>query len=74
MTALRKFVPRADADFSIDNQGNVFILYPWSEEADLWVADHLPSDAASWGGGFVVEHRYIADIAAGIINDGLTVG
>lgn len=61
-------------DFEVQNHGSIFILTPCTEAADQWVNDHIPEDAPMWGpNGIAVEHRYIADIVAGIQNDGLTV-
>jgi hypothetical protein len=37
------------------------------------VADNLPAELLTLGNGIAVEHRYIAQIVAGIQNDGLTV-
>jgi hypothetical protein len=61
-------------DFTVQNEGNVFILYANSDAAKQWVVDHLPAEAATWGSsGVVIEHRYVGDIVAGIQGDGLTV-
>lgn len=63
-----------NADFSVDNQGSISILWAKTEAAEAWVAEHIPEDAQTWGrNGTVIEHRYVRDIVEGIINDGLTV-
>jgi hypothetical protein len=35
--------------------------------------EHLPADAMHWGGGVVVEPRYVGAIVAGLTEDGLSV-
>ena len=60
-------------DFTVSNEGSIFILRPISEAAKVWVEEHLPEERQYFGGGVVVEHRYIADIVAGIQADGLEV-
>ena len=59
-------------DFEVDNQGNIFIFTAVSEAAKQWCYKHLPEDCQRWGVlGFVIEHRYIADIVTGARRDGL---
>jgi hypothetical protein len=58
-------------DFTIANHGSIFILTPLTDDGDEWVSQHIPEDAARWGGGIVVEARYIDDIVEGIRDDGL---
>jgi hypothetical protein len=60
-------------DLSVQNHGSIFLLRGETEEGRDWISDHIPSDAQSWGGAIVVEHRYIDDIVAGAMNDGLEV-
>ena len=60
-------------DFAIQNEGTIFLLTPWTPAAQGWIAEHLPEDATHFGASVVVEHRFIRDILAGIVNGGLTV-
>lgn len=60
-------------DFTVRNEGSIFLLQPNSAGADAWIEDHIGEDAMLWGRSVVVEHRYILDIVDGIQNDGLTV-
>jgi hypothetical protein len=62
-------------DFLCENHGSIFLLKPLTPSATSWVEEHIGQ-----GNGYqpylptvVVEHRYIADIVAGIQNDGLAV-
>jgi hypothetical protein len=61
------------ADFQINDEGSIFLLLPLTEAGKGWVEEHIPEDAMTWGEAIVVEHRYIRDIAEGILTDGLTV-
>ncbi len=61
------------ADLYIENHGSIFLLYPVSEAGTEWIEEHIPDDAMIWGDAVVVEHRYIADIAEGVMDDGLEV-
>jgi hypothetical protein len=63
------------ADFQVENHGSIFLLIPQTLSARVWIDDHIGKD-----NGYqphyptvVVEHRYIADIVAGIQDDGLAV-
>lgn len=67
--ARRKF----PADFSFANHGSITILTPVSKRARVWVAEHLPDSAMSWGEGTVIEPRYAGPILDGIAADGLIV-
>jgi hypothetical protein len=60
-------------DFRCENHGSVFLLIPVTQSAQSWVEENLQSDAQWFGGGVVVEHRYIWEILEGIQNDGLVV-
>jgi len=62
-----------DYDFDIQNHGAIAILTPCTEYAHDWVDEHLPDDAMRWGGGVVIEPRYLGDIIDGIEADGLSV-
>ena len=62
------------ADLSVQNHGSICILNADSDVGKAWIKEHIPEDAFRWGvAGVVVEPRYIADIVAGAIRDGLEV-
>lgn len=61
------------ADFTVRNEGTIFLLTPHSAEAEEWIEEHLPKDRQTWGSSVVVEHRFIADIVKGIRAEGLVV-
>ena len=58
-------------DFELSGHGTVYPFRPITRAAHHWVAEHLPTDATWWCGAVVVEHRFIGDIVAGAIGDGL---
>ena len=72
-------------DFEVVNHGSLVVLHPQNDAAREWVDIHVygtDADAGTetveqnvqwWGGGVVVEPRYIADIIEGIEADGLDV-
>jgi hypothetical protein len=62
-----------NADFTVQNEGSIFLLRPHTQSANDWIGEHIPDDAQFFGNAVVVEHRYIADIVAGIQSDGLEV-
>lgn len=61
------------ADLSISNQGSIFLLSADTPAGQAWLDEHIPDDAMTFGGAIVVEHRFIGDIAAGAVEDGLEV-
>lgn len=60
------------ADFEVRNEGSIFILKPNSDAAVEWIDQHIADEAMTWGGGIVVEHRFIDAIIDGFTADGLT--
>jgi hypothetical protein len=62
-------------DFLIENHGSILLLKPLTPSATSWIGEHISQDNGyqPYFPTVVVEHRYIADIVAGIQNDGLTV-
>jgi hypothetical protein len=62
-------------DFTVQNEGSIFLLRPITPAGMEWVQEHIGSD-----NGFqpmrptvVIDHRYIADVVEGIRGDGLLV-
>ena len=63
-----------EPDFRISDHGNVFLLHPLTPSADEWVQEHINAEAwQRMGKAIAVDHRYITDIAEGIVNDGLSI-
>lgn len=61
------------ADLHFENHGSIWILQPLTRAGRRWCNENLPEDVMMWGGGIVVEPRYVIDIAQGADHDGLTV-
>jgi hypothetical protein len=62
-------------DFIVENYGSIFLLRPQNGQAIAWVNEHIGADNGfqPYWPTVVIEHRYIADIVAGIQSDGLAV-
>jgi len=64
---------KTSVDFTVQNEGSIFLLQAWTDAARSWVEEFLPEDRMEFTGAVVVEHRYIQDIVDGIRRDGLGV-
>lgn len=62
-------------DFLCENHGSIFLLKPLTPSATSSIEEHIGQENGyqPYFPTVVVEHRYIADIVAGIQNDGLAV-
>lgn len=60
-------------DFDLYDHGSLCVLIPMTRAAARWLSDNIGEDATTWGGGVVIEPRYVDDILLGIDDDGLTV-
>ncbi len=69
--AQQKEVP----DFTVQNEGTIFLLYPHTPAAHDWVEQNIGRENGfqPYWPTVLVEHRYIREIVAGIQNDGLEV-
>jgi hypothetical protein len=67
------FPTRRRPDFHLQDEGAIAILFPRTRVAADWVAANLASDALTWAGGIVIEHRFVADILTGVHDAGLAV-
>jgi hypothetical protein len=74
-----------EVDFEVQNHGSLFVLHPQNDAAREWIDIHVYGTDADggtetveqnvqwWGGGVVIEPRYLPDIIEGIEADGLDV-
>jgi hypothetical protein len=70
-----KYPNKIQTDFFLENHGSIFLLKPQTPVATFWLEEHIGQDNGyqpMWP-TVLVEHRFIADIVAGIQNDGLAV-
>jgi hypothetical protein len=62
------------ADFQFENHLSIVRLTPLTQAARDWITAHVAyEDWQLFGGGIVIEPRYVGDILRGIVDDGLTV-
>lgn len=58
-------------DFYIRDEGNIYLLYPMTKMAKDWIKEHV--QPGTWfGKALTVEHRYIEDLAGGMLEAGLS--
>lgn len=60
------FVTDKTPDFQLLHQSTIAVLYPSTVEARDWIAENITSDHLEFGGGVVIEPRYVDDIVTGI--------
>ena len=60
-------------DLSVYFDGSIFLVQPLTDAAVDWLQEHVAEDAQWHGTMLVVEHRYVADLVHGAIEDGLRV-
>ena len=62
-------------DFILENHRSIFLLRPQNERAVAWVDERIGSNNGyqPYFPTVVIEHRFVADILAGIRSDGLGV-
>lgn len=60
-------------DFLIADHESIFLLQAITDRALAGVREHLPPDSPRFASSVVIEHRFVADIVAGIRDDGLLV-
>jgi hypothetical protein len=59
-------------DFTVSDEGSIFLITPLTQDAADWFADNLDSDCMMFGNAYAVEHRYVGAILYGAQEDGLT--
>lgn len=59
-------------DIRVQNEGSVVILHGESERGRDWLDENL-DEGMTWGGGHVVEPRFVEPILDGAMTDGLEV-
>jgi len=60
-------------DVVVRNEGSIFMFQPLTKTARAWIEENAADDGMWFGGQLAVEHRYAADLAQGMLNDGLNV-
>lgn len=62
-----------EVDISIYGEGSVYLVRGVSTAGTEWIDANLPEDAQRLGDSVAVEHRYIDNIATGMLSEGLRV-
>ena len=65
---------QTDTDITVIDHGSVVGLWPHSEAASVWIAEHVADDAPWLGPCLMVERRYVEAILRGMADDGLVIG
>ena len=61
-------------DFTVSDEGSLSILTPLTGIAKEWLEERMPDDVQMWGGGYVVEPRYVGAIVSDLVANDFTVG
>lgn len=61
-------------DIEVIDHGSIVLLGAETNAAIAFFAEHIPEDAQYFAGRLAVEPRYVDDILAGAIEEGLTIG
>ena len=62
-----------EADFGLQDEGTLTLLWPRTDRATAWCGEHLPDDAIRWGDAYVVEPRYVENILNALREEGLDI-
>lgn len=62
-----------DADFTIQNEGSIYLFRPLTPAAAAHIEENVSEEAQWFGGALVVEHRYAGDLAAQLQEEGFTL-
>jgi hypothetical protein len=62
------------ADVLVENHGSIFVFQAMTAVARDWIDENVVNEETQfWGGGLVVEPRYVLDLTAGMREAGLEV-
>lgn len=69
-----KPIESTEPDALVSGGGSIFQITPLSDAAKAWIDANVEAEGYMWmGSSLCVEHRYIADIVAGMQSAGLKV-
>jgi hypothetical protein len=60
-------------DVEVSGHGSIFLVEPKTDAGREWIREHVSGEALWFGRALAVEHRYVANLVDGMINDGLIV-
>jgi hypothetical protein len=61
------------ADFTVQNEGSIFLLRPHSQAAHVWITEHMSGGIQQFGSAAVIDYKYIYDVINSIQQEGLLV-
>jgi len=62
------------ADFALEGHGSVVLLRPLTDAGRAWIDTHVHVEHwMRWGDAICVEPRYVVDLVAGFVGEGLTL-
>ncbi len=70
---VNRAIGKVDADVLVSCEGTIFLFTPITPRAKEWICASVQPDAQWLGASLAVEHRYAADLAAGMHEAGLTL-
>lgn len=62
-----------EKDAVVEGHGTLYTVRPLTDAAKQWIDENVSSDGMWFGNALCVEHRYVADIVAGMEDAGLIV-
>lgn len=62
-----------EKDAVVESSGTIYTIRPITDAAKEWINENVASDGMWFGNALCVEHRYSADIVAGMEDAGLVV-
>jgi hypothetical protein len=74
VTHLKQLAESPQPDITFVDHGSVVLVTGHSKAAKEHLADRMPDDAQRWGGGYVVEPRYVDLIVEDVLSHDFTVG
>ena len=60
-------------DFDLSCHGSLYVITPRTPVAREWAEEHLAVPSPPWGESYLAEHRFVPDIARGVLAAGLTL-
>jgi hypothetical protein len=61
------------ADYRLKNHGSLWLVTPTTKAARRHLQERVTSEAQWWAGALVVEPRYVAGLAAALVQNGWSV-
>jgi hypothetical protein len=61
------------ADYRLKNHGSVWLVTPTTKAARRHLQERVTTEAQWWGQALVVEPRYVAGLAAALVQNGWSV-